>query len=142
MGIRWTASPVLSMATAPSRDGTLVEHAGKAIIVINERRPAVRPWSPAKVAKAKRLKPDLVIGIGQDSELNAVLNEAANLLVTRLPPRHWLGAKLEGGRPAAARGVPRLLPSGCRSCDCNTRPGDDRGTSRRRPTLRSDCLSG
>jgi polynucleotide 5'-hydroxyl-kinase GRC3/NOL9 len=98
-----TTSPVRAWRQLIAGTARLVEHAGKAIVVINTGGLLSGPGRRLKSQKLSALKPDLVIGIGEDSELNAVLNEASNLPVTRLPASPLARRKTEGERRAARR---------------------------------------
>jgi polynucleotide 5'-hydroxyl-kinase GRC3/NOL9 len=98
-----TTSPVRAWRQLIAGTARLVEHAGKAIVVTNTGGLLSGPGRRLKSQKLSALKPDLVIGIGQDSELNSVLNEASNLVITRLPASPLARRKTEGERRTARR---------------------------------------
>jgi polynucleotide 5'-hydroxyl-kinase GRC3/NOL9 len=98
-----TTSPVRAWRQLISGTAHMVERAGDAVVVINTGGLLSGPGRRLKLEKVSALKPDLVIGIGQDPELNAVLNEASDLRIMKLPSSPLARRKTEGERRAARR---------------------------------------
>jgi len=98
-----TTSPVRAWHQLISGTTRMVEEAGDTLVVINTGGLLSGPGRRLKLEKLSALKPDLVIGIGQDPELNAVLNEASDLPIMRLPSSPLARRKTEGERRAARR---------------------------------------